>query len=284
MSDSGEDNAKTLKALRDRIDEIDAAMHRLLMERGTVIEALIRTKGSSRPGAAFRPMREAEMMRALATRHSGALPLATAEHIWREIITTFTRMQAPFNVAIDASIDAERMRDLARFVFGFAVEVVALDSAAAVIADVAAKGDLGLVARKARGPWWLALAKPKAPRIMALVPFIVVKGGPAGLPAFVIAPPLTDETAPDLVTFAVTADGPLHAAAEVEVLAVAVGPDGATEALLAAPSGVPVGDRLRHAAVKVQSVVLVGGFARGVAVGGSSTALYRAIETAGEHA
>ena len=51
----------------------------------------------------------------------GALPLATVEHIWREIITTFTRMQAPFDVAIDTSVAPDRMRDLARFYFGFSV-------------------------------------------------------------------------------------------------------------------------------------------------------------------
>src|SRR5262245_38410959 len=97
MPDSGENDARTLKALRDRIDDIDDRMHRLLIERGTVIESLIRTKGTSRPGAAVRPMREAAMMRTLVARHQGVLPLATLEHIWREIITTFTRIQAPFN-------------------------------------------------------------------------------------------------------------------------------------------------------------------------------------------
>src|SRR3954471_18163641 len=154
MPESGENDARALKALRERIDDVDARIHRLLIERGTVIEALIRTKGTSRPGAAFRPMREAEMMRALVARHGGVLPLATLEHIWHEIITTFTRMQAPFNVAVDVSLDAERIRDLARFVFGFSVDVIAVDGAGAVVAQVAAKGDLGLVPRKARGAWW----------------------------------------------------------------------------------------------------------------------------------
>ena len=99
MSETGETTLRTLGELRGRIDEIDAEMHRLLMDRGSVIDALIRIKGTSRPGAAFRPGREAEMMRRIVARHAGALPLATVEHIWREIITTFTRVQAPFNVA-----------------------------------------------------------------------------------------------------------------------------------------------------------------------------------------
>jgi chorismate mutase/prephenate dehydratase len=279
MTDGGENDARTLKALRDRIDDIDARLHGLLIERATVIDALIRTKGTGRAGAAFRPMREAEMMRRLVATHEGALPVATVEHIWREIITSFTRMQAPFNVAIDTSIDAERMRDLARFVFGFSVRLVSCASADAVVADVAANGDLGLVARKARGPWWRSLTKPGAPRIMALVPFIATPDGPLDLPAFVISPPLTDETQPDLVALAATVEGALHGAPEVEVLSTA-SLAGATEVLLAAPAGVPVAERLRQAGTTVRSLMPVGGFARGIALGGTSTLLYRAADTA----
>src|SRR5690348_11044046 len=99
MPETGENNPRALTSLRDKIDAIDAEMHRLLIERGTVIDALIAAKGTVRPGAAFRPGREADMMRRIAARHGGALPLATVEHIWREIITTFTRLQAPFDVA-----------------------------------------------------------------------------------------------------------------------------------------------------------------------------------------
>ena len=106
MPDTAKAISRALVKLRDRIDAIDAEMHRLLIKRGTVIDSLIKTKGTGRPGAAFRPAREADMMRRLVARHNGALPLATVEHIWREIITTFTRMQAPFDVALDVSVEA----------------------------------------------------------------------------------------------------------------------------------------------------------------------------------
>jgi chorismate mutase len=273
MPDSGENDARTLAALRDRIDDIDARMHRLLMERGSVIEELIRIKGTSRPGAAFRPMREAAMMRRLAERHQSALPLAALEHIWREIITTFTHLQAPFSLAFDTSVDADRMRDLARFVFGFSVQLVACPGPDAVVAAVAENGSLGLIARKARGVWWRALARPKAPRIMALLPFIQAAESPINLPAFVISPQLTDETPPDLVALAVTLWGAVQRLEDVEVLASATA-DGLTETLLAAPIGVPVAERLRKIGAQVKSVVQVGGFARGVVIGGRPTLLY----------
>src|SRR5690606_34528408 len=58
-----------LAALRQEIDRIDEAMHKLLMERGDIIDRLIEVKKSQESGSAFRPMREAQMMRRLAERH-----------------------------------------------------------------------------------------------------------------------------------------------------------------------------------------------------------------------
>ena len=126
-----------LRAIRDRIDAIDEAMHRLLIERSGVIAELIETKGTSAPGAAFRPNREADMMRRLVQRHSGKLPVATVEHIWREIITTFTAIQAPFGVIAGPTDDPLAMRDLVRFYFGFSVPVTNGKSNDAAIAEVA---------------------------------------------------------------------------------------------------------------------------------------------------
>jgi len=281
MPNAGENDARALQALRDRIDAIDAAMHRLLIERGTVIASLIDIKGTGRPGAAFRPGREADMMRRLVARHEGALPLATIEHIWREIITTFTRMQAPFDVAFDASVEPERMRDLARFTFGFSVDLRACPDARAVVARVAETGDLGLVARKARGAWWRELVGEQAPRIMALLPFIGAKGRPADLPAFVISPPLADTTPADITVHAVTVEGPFKHIEGGEVLA-STAEGGTRELLVAAPfDREELGERLRATSVTPTAIATVGGFARGIGVDGGSTVLYQAVGAAG---
>jgi chorismate mutase len=61
----------SLSDLRREIDHIDEAMHRLLMERGDIIDRLIAVKGTQESGSAFRPAREAEMMRRLVERHRG---------------------------------------------------------------------------------------------------------------------------------------------------------------------------------------------------------------------
>src|SRR5919201_4263540 len=109
----------TLADLRREIDRIDEAMHKLLMERGEIIDRLIAVKRSEETGSAFRPAREAEMMRRLVERHHGILPLDTAESIWRVIIATFTYVQAPFSVHADVAAGEAATRDSARFHFGF---------------------------------------------------------------------------------------------------------------------------------------------------------------------
>ena len=249
-------------------------MHRLLIERGTVIDSLIRTKGNGRSGSAFRPGREAEMMRRLVARHAGALPMATVEHIWREIITTFTRMQARFDVVVDLSVEPDQMRDLARFVFGFSVKLTTVRDPLAVVTAVSGSNDLGLIARAARGAWWRRLVGADA-RIMAYLPFIRADDRPADLPAFVISPPLADPTTPDIGAFAVTADEPFQQVLGVEVLA-----SEHNDILLAAPGALSEEELpryLRDHGVKVNSVASVGGFARGVALGGLWSVLYARV-------
>src|ERR1700754_3581888 len=149
----------SLAELRKEIDAIDEQGHRLLMSRGDIIDRLIRVKQTQEVGSAFRPAREADMMRRLVERHRGILPLDTVESIWRVIISTFTYVQAPFSVHADVSISESAMRDSARFHFGFTVPYVAHFSAAAAVDAVAkSKGDMALVpATSSRTPWCLEL-------------------------------------------------------------------------------------------------------------------------------
>ena len=202
--------ADELKALRVEIDRIDAAMHGLLIERGRIIDTLIDIKSRQGGGSAFRPAREAAMMRAIVERHTGHLPLDTVESIWRVIISTFTFLQSPYSVHVDVSHGDAAMRDSARFHFGFTVPCAPHMSGAAVIAAVAeAAGDLGLLALDggpAAGAWWMGLARPDAPKVIARLPFVERPDHPAGLPVLVIAKPLADGGAREVALEAVTVD------------------------------------------------------------------------------
>jgi chorismate mutase len=199
----------TLADLRREIDRIDEAMHRLLMERGEIIERLIRVKGTSESGQAFRPGREADMMRRLAARHRGLLPLDTAESIWRVIIATFTYVQAPYAVHADISGGDGPMRDAARFHFGFTPPLLSYAGPDRVIAAVArSAGDLGLVRAEdhvSAGAWWRALEAPEAPKIIARLPFIERGDHPAGMPVYVLARPLKDAAIRDEALFSAAA-------------------------------------------------------------------------------
>jgi chorismate mutase len=201
--------AESLGQLRVEIDRIDAAMHALLMERGRIIDRLIAIKGRE-GGSAFRPAREAAMMRALVERHQGHLPLDTVESIWRIIISTFTYVQSPYSVHVDVSRGDAAMRDSARFHFGFTVPCMPHMSANGVIGAVAAAaGDLGMFALDggpSAGAWWMRLTGADAPKIIARLPFVERPDHPAGMPIFVVARPLADGAARDVVLEAVTLD------------------------------------------------------------------------------
>jgi chorismate mutase len=201
--------APTLADLRREIDRIDEAMHRLLMERGDIIDTLIATKKTAESGSAFRPAREADMMRRLVERHHGLLPLDTVESIWRVIIATFTYVQAPFAVHADLSPGEAAMRDSARFHFGFTVPFVTHMGAGGVVAAVAAsRGDIGLVpAASASAAWWTALEGEDTPKIIARLPFVERADHPAGLPVFGIARPNPDALVTDVETWSVRVAG-----------------------------------------------------------------------------
>ena len=191
MAKAPHQKTPSLADLRREIDRIDETMHALLIERGQIIDELIAVKKSQETGSAFRPAREADMMRRLVERHHGSLPLDTVESIWRVIISTFTYVQAPFSIHADLSAGDALMRDSARFHFGFTVPFEPHIGAAGVVQAVtASRGDLGLVpafAVAGAGPWWTALEFETAPKIIARLPFVERADHPAGLPVFVIS-------------------------------------------------------------------------------------------------
>jgi chorismate mutase len=191
--------APTLADLRNEIDRIDRAMHELLIERSGIIDTLISVKKSNETGSAFRPAREASMMRALVERHHGILPLDTVESIWRVIIATFTYVQQNYSVHVDLSSGDALVRDSVRFHFGYTVPVVQHVGAGAVVDAVAnSRGDLGLVRAEAVAggkAWWKALEGEGKPKIIARLPFVERGDHPAALPLFVVSKPLPADAA-----------------------------------------------------------------------------------------
>jgi chorismate mutase len=273
MAKSSRSEPPSLADLRREIDRIDEAMHGLLMERGEIIDRLIRAKQTQESGSAFRPAREAEMMRRLVDRHKGILPLDTAEGIWRVIISTFTYVQAPFSVHADLSAGDAAMRDSARFHFGFTVPFVPHMGAASVVAAVSdSKGDLGLVPAftvAGAGAWWNALEFDSAPKIIARLPFVERADHPAAVPVFVVSRAAADTMVEEVKVWSVRVAGWSVAAAQaVGCLAeVMAAPDRAFDGaalLISVPQGGSIDqvtDTLVTAGASVRASALVGSHA-----------------------
>jgi chorismate mutase / prephenate dehydratase len=161
---------RDLASLRARLDGIDDKIHDLLMQRAVVIEDVARSGKT----AAFRPGREASILRRLLARHTGKLPGRTLVRMWREMLAGTTAMQAPFTVAAYDPTPDRAVTAIAREHFGFLTPVLghatcedALDALRSEAATIAV-----LPFPAGGAAWWQALTE-RAPRlhIVARLPY-----------------------------------------------------------------------------------------------------------------
>jgi len=168
------DAPKHLDDLRREIDEIDDALHDLIMRRAAVVE---RIRGRKGDGVHLRPWREATILRRLAGRHRGNFPREVLVRIWREILGAAVRLQGPFSLAVTAIDGSPEYWVLARDQFGAHTPIVRHNSArhviGAVLEGAATVGVLPVPTEGEPDPWWPLLAKddPSTPRIVARLPF-----------------------------------------------------------------------------------------------------------------
>lgn len=190
------DETPSLDVLRREIDEIDIAVHDLLMRRTSLADRIGNAKGE---GTAFiRPGREAQILRRLIARHRGPFPQVVVVRIWREIISALAALQGPFAVAVYVPADAgEGLRALARAHYGSERPISVFDSVGGVLRAVsdgqATIGVLPLPGGEEPDLWWRGLTREGAnvPRIVARLPFASQSrrfDGQEGL-AVALAPP-----------------------------------------------------------------------------------------------
>jgi chorismate mutase len=253
-----------LTRIRNRIDALDADMHRLLIERSAIIDELIRIKGTSTPGAAFRPGREADMMRRIVMRHEGRLPLTSVEHIWREIITVFTAMQAPFSVIAGPADDPLTMRDMVRFYFGFSIAIETVDSEEDALNLLASRENrLAALSLRADTPWWRKLEDESGPKIFARFPFLLSPERRDLPPVYIAGPPLQDQPAADIGLYSLSVEGGALGAA-VERFGGAVSLRSGASALVELPEASSVeelAEEIGNTGGTLEAANRVGGFA-----------------------
>jgi chorismate mutase len=196
-----EPNGK-LAALRAELDGIDDALHDLLVQRAAVVERVAKSGKAS----AYRPGREAAIIRRLLARHSGELPPQTLVRIWRELLAGTTAMQGGFSIAVCQADAAAGFIQAAREHFGALTPVHVHRSPAQSIAEVSAGTASAAVlpmpseTEPPRAAWWTALLHRDSPRIhvVARLPFWVRRpdGAPA-VQALVIAAAAPDPSGRD---------------------------------------------------------------------------------------
>jgi chorismate mutase len=164
-----------LAALRGELDSIDDQLHALLMRRALVVEQVAR---AGKRGA-FRPGREASIIRRLLRHHGGRLPPQALVRIWRELLAGTTAMQGPFAIAVCETDAAAGFTQAAREHFGVLTPLHVHRSAAQAMAEVTGgSASVGVLPYPSedeprRDAWWTALLQQDLPRIhvVARLPF-----------------------------------------------------------------------------------------------------------------
>lgn len=205
-----------LEALRAEIDLIDDQIHDLLMRRTDVVQAIAKIKNSGAgekqlvPSLAWRPEREARILRRLAKRHRGDLPFGLVLRLWRELVAATTGLQGPFSIALPRTADPLthlELWSLARAYYGDDTPIEVLEDAHAVLEAVVRRagviGVLPAVPADDADPWWPDLTAFEGinelglsgPRVIARLPFLVREASapPAAFTIACLAPGATGE-------------------------------------------------------------------------------------------
>lgn len=213
---------KPLEEVRRELDEIDNALHDLIMRRTRVVEQVAAAKGTTNT-ANFVPGREVQVLRRLLARHEGAFPRQSLVRMWREMISSFAAIQGPFHVVSYAENGVQGFWDLARDYFGSHDAMSIVATPREVVAKVAGgEAAIGVAPVPADGDndgWWRMLCGAVAPRIVARLPFI--EGSNArneGVDAFAVARVAPDATGDDRSLLVVETDSEMSRAGLRELL------------------------------------------------------------------
>lgn len=169
-----------LPALRAELDRIDNTVHDLLIKRAEIVEYVAR---SGKP-AAFRPGREASIIRRLLSRHRGSLPPVSLVRIWRELLAGTTSMQGGFALAVCDADQGASITQLAREHFGALTPLRSYTSAGQALMDVSqGVASVAVLPYPSENDnWWVALLHHE-PRLHIIGRLPFWKPRPDGAPA-----------------------------------------------------------------------------------------------------
>lgn len=218
------DPRESLDELRREIDRIDDQMQDLIIRRAEMAQRVRLVKGD---GPAFRPSREAQLLRRLMQRHRGNFPGAAVARMWREMVAAMLGLQGKLTVAVADGAKNPGVWDLARDHFGSHSALSELATSAQVVRAVAdgdaLVGVLPLPREDEPEPWWPGLAAVGRdngqPRIVARLPFVAAGNARSEKPeALVLARVEPEPTGKDRTLLVIETKGDMSRARLVEVL------------------------------------------------------------------
>lgn len=207
----------TLADLRRRIDELDDALHDVLIERAAVVEGVARLKQRDATPP-LRPGREAQIIRRLLARHRGAFPKPMLVRLWRELLAGTIAIQVELKLAVHAPENAPELWDLARDHYGSHTTMTGFRSPGEVLGAVRdGRATLGIVpvpSQDDREAWWRLLTGSETPalRIIAKLPFGARGSARGDREAFVVAAIEPEESGDDRSVFLLESDEELSRA------------------------------------------------------------------------
>jgi chorismate mutase len=173
------DDLDDLADLRREIDRIDSALLALMAERREISERIGARKGDG--ANAFRPGREAAVLRRLVEEARDRLPTEALVRLWREIFACSIRAQGPFSIAVSSPRGELPLWDLARAHFGHATPLRRVDRAAQALRDLAEEQVQAAVLPPPDDDalWWTGLIESQ-PRLHVVARLPFATGEPAG--------------------------------------------------------------------------------------------------------
>jgi chorismate mutase len=164
-----------LEDIRREMDAIDDGLLNLLERRFAATEHVraIKSKNGGLGGSAFRPAREAAILRRLLSRPNSLVPPELLVRLWRNILARSAQNQADITVHISKKLNASMgLRLRIRDYFGTLPVEEYRDEGQALMQVNASPGDICIVETEA--PWVEAFVEGKGgqARVIACLPFL----------------------------------------------------------------------------------------------------------------
>jgi chorismate mutase len=188
----------SLDAVRARIDEVDAALIKLVDERASLAREVAEAKRAAGETLTLglRPAREAALIRSLLAAPGRTASRQLTVRLWREFISDSLVQQGPFHLAVWGGGDAARTVEVARMRFGAAPPLGVYSKPETALAEARQPGGVAVLALATATPWWADLVAEPRLSVFASLPCLESLGPQAALAVADVAiePTERDET------------------------------------------------------------------------------------------